>query len=137
MPEQVGYLLSSVTMRAIRLISLLSFGLKGESLSPGSFVETWPREVMKTGPTLMPGDFKMTEKFGGALCIWLNARLARAGRENHPGSEGQGACVGSLRGGSDPSKPQFLPNSCRCYSWLIKVETPRPGTCPTQRYDLK
>lgn len=97
MPEQVDYLLSSVTMRAIRLISLLSFGLKGESLSPGSFVETWPREVMKTGPTLMPGDFKMTEKFGGALCIWLNARLARAGRENHLGSEGQGACVGSLR----------------------------------------
>lgn len=52
---------SSVISRAVRLLSLLSFGLRGESLSPGSCVEKWPCEVVKAGPTLVPGDFKMME----------------------------------------------------------------------------
>ena len=100
MPEQVGYLLSTVPMTAIRLISLLSFGLRGES-EPRVFcgnVATWGHESRPNSDARsLQDDKSMTEKFGGALRIWLNARLVRAGRENHPGSEGQGACVGSLR----------------------------------------
>lgn len=36
---------------------------------------------------------------GRVVCTWLNVRLVRAGRENHPGSEGGGAQVGSLEDG--------------------------------------
>ena len=119
---------------------IVSFDLRGESLSPGSFVEMWPREVIKAGPTLMPGDFKMIRAWNKSLGVlsafgWM-PDWSGQGEKTIQALRDKGLVLGLSEGGDDPSK-LHLPNSCRCYSWLIKVETPRPGTCLTQRYDLE